>query len=89
MIAKRGQFTRLVSPCGPQHEKHDFLDLFGFVFVSIFLFFHCFSKLFQGVFPMAFSGPPRGICTSGESSGDLNLTDFVNFFFFEKNSVFV
>ena len=72
------------STCGKTRIFWIFFDLFFLDFLVFSLFFKVFS-------PFRFSGPPRGICTSGESSGDLNLTDFVPHFhvFFVKNCAFI
>ena len=53
--------------------------------------FPLFFLAFQPKNPPVRSGPPRGICSSGESSGDLNLTDFVPHFhvFFVPKCVFL
>ena len=46
-----------------------------------------FFLVFQAENPADPSGPPRGICSSGESYGDLHFTDFVppfHVFFHDK-----
>ena len=52
--------------------------------------FSLFFLVFQAKNPPVLSGPPRGICSSGESSGDLNFTDFVSHFhvFFREKVCF-